>query len=324
MAITKYGDISITTAGWVATEMLNHAEPIIVLQKFGLTKPIPKNKTDTIRFRRVKPFPVDVATLKLQEGVTPQPQDFRYETVSAKLEEYGAFAEITDKIEDIATDPVLSDASIVSGEQAAELTEAVVYGVLRAGTNVFYGGTATKRDDVDKPITLELQRKITKLLKRNRAKFVTRMVGPSVKYGTTALPPSFIAFGHSDIEADLRDIKGFVAAETYGSQVALPFEIGKIEDVRYILSPTLSPITKTTPKSNTPNNVYPIIYIGSNDAYASTALKGAESIEPQVLKPNMPRGSDPLGQRGTVGWKTWFAAERLNELWMARAEVVLT
>jgi len=48
MATTTYGSISQRTAAWAATEMLQHAEPILVLSKFGQSKPLPKNKADTV------------------------------------------------------------------------------------------------------------------------------------------------------------------------------------------------------------------------------------------------------------------------------------
>ncbi|MCD2476522.1 N4-gp56 family major capsid protein, partial [Staphylococcus aureus] len=70
-------------------------------------------------------------------------------------------------------------------------------------------------------------------------------------------------------------------------------------------------------------DVYPIVIVGQ-DAYGTVALKGATAITPMVLNPGTPRGGDPLGQRGTVGWKTYFTAIRLNEAWMARLEVAVT
>ncbi|MCD6006904.1 hypothetical protein [Halomonas sp. IOP_31] len=48
MPNTTYGDISQRTAAWAATDQLNHAEPILVLSKFGQSKPLPKNKADTV------------------------------------------------------------------------------------------------------------------------------------------------------------------------------------------------------------------------------------------------------------------------------------
>jgi len=60
------------------------------------------------------------------------------------------------------------------------------------------------------------------------------------------------------------------------------------------------------------------------DAFASVALKGADSMKPMVLNPDTISKSDPMGQRGYVSWKTWFTAVILNDLWMARLEVAVS
>ena len=67
--MSTYGDIGVRTAAYAATDMLAHAEPVSILSKFGLSKPLPKNKTDTIKYRR--PVPFDALTAPLAEGVTP-------------------------------------------------------------------------------------------------------------------------------------------------------------------------------------------------------------------------------------------------------------
>ena len=51
MANTTYGDISQRTAAYAASEMLSHAEPVLILQKFGLTKPMPKKNSLSINFQ---------------------------------------------------------------------------------------------------------------------------------------------------------------------------------------------------------------------------------------------------------------------------------
>lgn len=72
--------------------------------------------------------------------------------------------------------------------------------------------------------------------------------------------------------------------------------------------------------TGTAADVYPIIYLAP-DAFGLVPLKGANAITPMVMIPNTPRGGDPLGQRGSVAWKTYFTAVILNNGWMARAEV---
>ena len=131
---TTYGDINQRTAAWAATEMLRHAEPVLVLTKFGSSKPMPKNKSETVKFRR--PIPFSAATTPLQEGVTPTAQKMQYEDVQATMQQYGRPIEITDYVNDLAEDPVLKDASMLAGEQQALTQEMVIWGVVKAGTSV--------------------------------------------------------------------------------------------------------------------------------------------------------------------------------------------
>ncbi len=327
MPRTTYGDISQRTAAWAATEMLAHAEPILVLSKFGQSKPLPKNKADTIKFRR--PVPFDVVDTPLIEGETPAAQQMQYEDVEVQIKQWGAWVEITDVVDDLAEDPVLSDASMLCGEQAAETIELQTWGALRAGTNVVYANGAL-RTDVNTPISLAKQRTVTRALKAQRAKKVTQMVGGSPNYSTEPVDAAFVAFAHTDLEADIRDMNGFVPTEKYGSMKALPYEIGKVEDVRYVLSPVLDKFIDAGGAENgmvstggTNADVYPVVYI-AKESYGLIPLKGKGAITPKVLNPDTPRGGDPLGQRGSVGWKTYFVAKILNEAWLARLEVAAT
>jgi len=326
MATTTYTSLSQRTNAFAAKEMLAHAEPILCLAKFGMTKPMPKNKANVIKFRR--PVPLAVATTPLTEGTPPTAKAMTYEDVTVTLSQYGDIVEITDVVHDLAEDPVLKDSAMMCGEQAAETIETLMWGVLQGGTNVFYQN-GTQRSDVNSVISLDKQRAITRALKAERAKKVTSMLSSSVKYGTEAVDAAFIAFAHTDLEADIRDLTGFVPTEKYGSMKALPYEIGKVEDVRYILTPVLTQIedagglasTNTTlSTTGTNSDVYPIIYAGK-DAYGHVALKGAEAMTPTIINPGQLDKSDPLGQKGIVGWKTYHKSFIANQAWMARLEV---
>ena len=329
---TTYGDINQRTAVWAEGTMLEHAEPILVLDKFGDTKPLPKNKADTITFRR--PVPYTVSTSQLVEGVTPAPKQITYENVSVQMGQYGDLVEISDKIVDMAEDPVLANASMLAGEQAAETKELILWGVLRAGTNVFYSGTGTPatRAAVNSTITLNLQRAVVRALKSQRARSITTMISASPKFGTEAVAPAFIAFGHTDCEQDIRDMDGFTPVERYGNfSPVSDYEVGKVEGVRYILSPVLEPFLAAG--SGTLNgmvsagsanvDVYPLIFISKN-CYGTVPLKGAGSMNPTVINPGTVSAADPLGQRGYVGWKMYFASLILNEAWINRVEVGVT
>ena len=325
---STYGDISQRTAAWAATEMLEHARPIIVLADYGQSKPLPKNTAEQVKFRRPKPYVV--STTQLTEGVTPTSHKTVYEDVPATMGQYGDVAEITDRVHDMSEDPVLKDMSMLSGEQAAETIEMVTWGVIKGGTNVVYANSAdTARTDVDGPITLNAQRTCTKFLKSQRARKITSKMSSSVQYGTEAVDAAFLAFGHTDLEPDIRDLPGFTPTEKYGSMKALPYECGKVEDTRYILTPLLEPFlgggavigaTGMTAVDATNVDVYPVVLIGK-ESYGLVPLRGAGAIVPTVLNPGTASKSDVLGQRGYVGWKTWFVCVVLNQAWMVRLEV---
>ncbi len=328
MPNTTYGDISQRTAAWAATDMLEHAEPILVLSKFGKTKPIPKNKAKSAKFRR--PIPFAISTTPLVEGVTPEAQQMQYEDIDVDLDQYGGVCEITDVVADVAEDPVMSDANEMSGEQAAETKEMLVWGFLKAGTNVVYANGAD-RDEVNTPIEDKDISGIVRFLKAQRAKFVTEILSGSPNYATRPIQAGYICFAHTDCQYDIEKLTGFVPVAEYGSRKPLcPEEVGAAGPIRFILTPLLVPFADAggaagTMKSTTGTNadVYPMVVIAKN-SYGHCPLKGANAIKPSVINPGTVSKSDPLGQRGYVGWKMWHAGTILNEAWIIRFEGAVT
>lgn len=334
MAQTEFGDISRTGAAYVVAQALAHAEPVIVLGKFGQIVPMPKNKGETIHFRR--PVPFDPATTPLVEGVTPTAKQMQYERVEATLAEYGDIVQHTNKVEELAAEPsgnqALNDISMLLGEQAAETMELLTYGKLKAGTNVFYDTKAhTLRTDVNSAITKDRQQAVTRSLKASRGKKITAILDGSIKVGTKPVEAAYVAFGHTDLEHDIRAMSGFIPVAEYGSMKPVcAEEIGVVGDVRYVLSPLLesfpdagATVSGFVSTSGTKADVYPVIVI-AKDAFANVPLAGKEAIKPSLLAAGTISKSDPLGQRGYAGWRTWFAAMILNQTWLARLEVAAT
>ncbi len=325
---TQYGDINQRTAAYAAVDMLRHSEPWLILSKMGMTKPLPKNKAETMKFRRA--IPLAVSTVPVVEGVTPTAQKVVYEDVSVTLKQYGRPIEITDKVTELSEDPVMDTATMLAGEQAGATIEQVLYGVLRAGTNVFYANGAS-RNAVNTVLTLNKQRAVTRALAAQKALKITRMLKSGPEYGVSAVEAAYVAVGHTDLESDIRNLTGFIPVAKYGNRQPISeHEIGSVESVRYVLSPDLADFPDAggakgamVSTSGTLADVYPILYFGQ-DAFAQVPLKGEEAIVPMVLNPGTPSKSDPMGQRGYVSWKAWYAAVILNDLWMARLEVAVT
>lgn len=329
MAITAYGDISQRTAAYAVVDMLDHAEAVIVLSKFGLTKEMPKNKADNMKFRR--PIPFSPALTPLTEGVTPASHAMQYEDVSVSMLQYGDWVQISDKVQDMNEDPVLKDATELTGEQIGETKEMLLYGVLKAGTNVARANGAA-RTDINTPVTAPLVQGAVRFLNSQRAKKITSMMSSSPNYGSVSVDGGYIAFGHTDLDYDLENLPGFKKVADYGGRQPLcPEEIGSLGKIRFITSPLLTPFAdgggdKLTMKSTTgvKADVYPIIIVAKN-AFAHVPLKGKNAITPFVRNPDQNIDSNnPMGQWGFVSWKMWNSNAILNQLWMIRLEVAVT
>jgi len=332
MAYTAYGDISPRTAAYAEKQLLARAIPFMVLEKFGQSKPLPANNSKTIVFRRYNALPN--APTALAEGVTPGSLTLSTTDIPCTLTQYGSMVTITDIIMDTHEDAVLNESIELLGEQAAQMIETMRFGILKGGANVVYANGAL-RTAVNTVITLAVQRKSTKALKRQNAEQITKVTKSTPAYGTEPTAKSFIGFIHPDCEADIRNMLGadgktvFVPVEKYGSMSPYENEIGKVEDVRYLSSTIFAPWAdaggaKGTMMSTSGVNadVYPILFVAAN-AYAIVALKGMFALTPMVVNAT-PSDSDPMAQRGRVAWKAMQGAVILNDQWMCRCEVAVT
>ncbi len=327
MALTTYGDISPAVAASSAVEMLKRGQPHLVIQQFGQSKPLGKNDTDTKKFRRYERL--SAATTPLVEGVTPSGSSPTTTDYTAQLAQYGDYLDLTDVIQDLHTDPVLMEYSGMIGEQAALTVEVIAFGIIKAGTTV-YRANGSARSDINTPYTLTIQRKIVRGLKRQLARPFTKKISSSAKFNTESVLPSFIGMVHTDMETTIRGLAGFKDVVDYGSETPYESEIGSVEGVRYLISTIFEAWadaggayagsgTDMITTTGVSADVYPVIILAP-DAFGVVPLKGANAITPMVLNPNVPRGSDPIAQRGSVGWKTYFTAVILNNGWMGRAE----
>ena len=348
-AITSYGDISPAVAAYSVVRMLKRALPYLHIEKFGQTYPLPTNSTQTAKFRRyymvgatgtagpdataASAFSIPVAITPLVEGVTPTGSVLTNQDYTVQLYQYGDFMTMTDVIEDTHTDPVLQQMTDILGEQAASTVETLRFNVLKAGTNVFYSNNVAGRSSVITTISLTDQRRVTTGLNRQNAKKITTVVASTADFNTKSVEAAYMAIVHPDMESDIRSMVGFIPVASYGPHTS-PFEgeIGSVEQVRYLTSTIFTPWadaggTAVTNKlryttANTACDVYPVLFFG-RDAFGIVPLKGKSSMTPMVVNPK-PAPGDPLGQRGTVGWKLWTATVILQDAFMARLEVAAT
>lgn len=342
----QYGDISPAVAAWAVVRMLKRALPLLVFEKFGQTYPLPTNSTQTAKFRRYflsgatgsagsgsGEFYTPLATTPLVEGVTPEGRSLANQDYTVTLAQYGDYVTITDVVSTTHPDNILGEATDILGENAAETVETLRYNVLKAGTNVFYANQVAGRSDVATKISRADQRRVTTALNRQNAKKITSVVASRPDFNTKSVEASYVAVVHPDLETDVRDMDGFKVVADYGPHTT-PWEgeIGSVEQVRYISTTVAKPflaagvVVATAPTLRSQGgvniDVYPVLYF-ARDAFGIVPLKGHSAMTPMVVNPK-PAAGDPLGQRGTVGWKLWTATVILQEAFMVRLEVGAT
>ncbi len=330
-AITYYGDISPRTAAYTAYPLLERALANMVVERFGQQKPLPSKSTRQQKFRRY--LSLARVTAALAEGVTPDAEALTYEDVLSTIEQWGKLVKITDVIEDTHEDPILTEARDLVAEIMAESLEVIRIGVIKAGTSVYRAGNVATRLEVASAFDRGLLRKVVRLLRANKAKYFTQIVKASPNIATEPVGPAFWGMGHTDLESDIRSLSGFVPTEKYSeSERAIPMEVGKCESVRFVLSPLFEPwlaggevlgATGMISVGTVRVDVYPLIIVAP-DAYGIVPMKGKNAVEVKVINPGKPDKSDPLGQRGYVGAKTWHTAVILQDDFMVRIETGAT
>lgn len=325
----KYGDITGQQAARYEKKALRHAEPIIVLGKGSKLTVQPKKATDTVKWRRVIPYAA--ATTPLTEGVAPAGTDFRYEEVTGSLLQYGGWTPLTDVLVDMHEAPVLDDINIQNAEQAARTKEALMWGVLGAATNIVYSGTATATNEVVAPIDRGDAALAVRTLSRNKAKQFTEIVKGGVKIATSPIEAAYLGFTHTDVKDSIRAMDNFVPVAKYGAvKPCSPFEFGSVDEVRYICSPDLDAELDAGGAAGTnisnggsAADVYTTIICGK-DAYGQIQLAGKGSFTPVVRMVGTPSASDPLGQTGSMGWKTYSDELILNQAWIVAIKHTVT
>jgi N4-gp56 family major capsid protein len=331
---TLYGDISPRTAAYAAARLLDRALPQMSMGRFGQQQPIPKNRTNTVKFRRYNGFPPQLTPLA--EGITPAPDQITHTDVEATLRQYGRRVQISDVVMDTHEDPVLMEQTEILGEVAAQTQELVIFNAIRAGTNVLFSGSSNSlRTGINSAVTAAVLNRLIRQLKRQNTKPITRMLAASDKVSTAGIRPAFVVFCHPDLQTDLEAITGFKPPVEYGTYLPIgENEIGAYKELRFLTSTLYAPLLaagtanagQTTFLTNGGSSasaagacdVYQLIAVG-RDAYATISLAGANAVVPMVVNPK-PSDSDPMGQRGHVAFKMYSTACILNDAWMCRVE----
>lgn len=303
MATQTYSGLTAEQKTFYDRTLLSRLTPNLVFAKYGQKKSAPKREGDTINFRKFNSL--DAATTPLTEGVTPAGKSLNITSVTATVAQYGDFVEISDKLDMVGIDPVLTETGQVLGEQAGLTLDTVVRDVVAAGTNVQYANGGISRATVAKTDVLnstEIRKAVRTLRKANAkpvdGKSYVGIVGPDAEFDLMADPL-------------WQDVSKYAA-----STQIFDGELGKLAGVRFVRTSN-APVFVGEGASSA--DVHATMIIGK-DAYGVVDIEGSSKPE-MIVKPHGSAGTaDPLNQRATSGWKALYTAKRLEELSMVRIE----
>ena len=297
-------------------DLLLRAQPLLVHTNWAMVKDVPMNNSMTIKFRRY--FNLPVALTPLSEGITPNGSQLSKVDITAQLEQYGDFVELTDRLTMTTEDPVRMEANEELADQFADTIDQLCRDEIVTGTSVLFAGSATQRNQVaaGNVITQTLVERAEENLKLNRARYITAFVDATQNIATTPLAPAFWAINHTNITRTIRAFAGFLKVEQYSQAGArIDGEIGKVSNTRFVETVNAKIFAGA---GSGGIDVYATLIIAKY-AYAISRISG-HAVE-NIAHPLGSAGSaDPLNQRETVGWKATFVAKILNDAFITRIE----
>ncbi|MEK8206766.1 N4-gp56 family major capsid protein [Paenibacillus sp. FSL L8-0696] len=294
-------------ATFYQTAMLERLIAELVYMKYGEKKNIPKRHGATAQWRRLNSLAV--STTAVTEGVTPDGVNLDISAITATVQTYGAWTKISEFIDLVGLDPLLTETSELMGENAGESEDTIVRDVIYAGTNVQYANAKASRVTLaatDKITALEILR-ARRTLKRNRVKPVN----------IPGRGKGYIAFVHTDVATDLMQLPEWVKANVENAKS--DFQDGIIGKMYGVYFVEVDNGVKYPGAGASGADVYATLFIGRG-AYGIPDVEGSSKPEIIVHGAGSAGTADPLNQYNTVAWKCVFATMRINELCLVRLE----
>ena len=297
---TTGNDLSPEMKTFYDKNLIRIVGPLLVHDRFGQEKPIPRGNGKTIEFRKFSKLPK--ALTPLTEGVAPDGQALNVTPLTATVHQYGAYVKITDMLQLTAIDPIITEATELIGDQAGRTLDTITRDIITAGTNVVFTGGKTARNAVSGADVLtvkDVQKAVTVLKNQNaellEGGYFAVIIHPSVAFDLMQDPE------WKDWQKHVNPDKMYEG------------EIGRISKAVFFES-TEAKIFEGAGADGA--NVYATMVIAKN-AYGKTRIEGGGLQT--IIKSNEQAGG-PLNQYATVGWKATKTAERLVEEYMIRIE----
>lgn len=292
-------DLSASMKTFYKTSFLENERHEQYFNQFGEEQPLPKNEGNIVEWRRMETFAK--ALTPLTEGVTPDGNKLNMSKITQKINQYGDYTTLSDRLEMEAVDPIVMETTEEHGAQAGETLETVTRNEVMSGTNVIYAGGKTSRADLTKADV------ISPTLINQAVTFLKKMHAPKDSTGC------YIGILPTSVIYDLRQSNEWIEAHKYAKPDEIyNGEVGKIHGCRIIDDPE-GKIYKTGVVAT-----YGCVFFGKK-AYGRIKPT-AEALEIIVKQKGSAGSSDPLNQRSSVGWKASHAAKILYQERIIRIE----
>ena len=308
---TTGNDLSAEMKTFYSDYLIDLADPELVHDQFGQKRPIPANGGKKIEFRKYDSLPK--ATTALSEGVTPAGQKLNVSIVTATVNQYGGYIELSDVLLLTAIDNNLMEATKLLASQAGRTLDTITREVLNGGSNVMYAkGTGTSRSTLvggaasdNNYLKVDDVRRAVRALKKVNAPKINGMYAGII---------------NQDVAYDLMSDPDWKYPHQYvDTNNIYKNEIGEIAGVRFAETSEAKIFAKAGASNR---DVYSTLIMGA-DAYGVTEITGG-GLQHIVKQLGSAGTADPLNQRATAGWKAMKTAERLVEQYLIRIESTST
>jgi len=185
--------------------LLDRLQDNVYWMKYGKKQNIPKNAGATTSWRRLE-MPA-VTTTAITEGTTPTGIDLTINKISATVQQFGTYTKLTDFIDLVGLDPLLTEVSQLFGEHAALTMDIIVRDIVKAGTNAQFAGSVASRALLVAGGVISaagIQRARATMVKNN----VKKIKLPNGKMG-------YLAFVHPDTVTAIMNLTEWAAQNTY-------------------------------------------------------------------------------------------------------------
>ena len=276
-----------------------------VFTNLGIEKEIPKNSgTTTVSFRRYLSLGVSAGLTKekLAEAVAPTPLRVEAQKVQGTVNQYGAYIEETDWVDEIHMDDIESIYMPELSRHAAEVIEREILSSFSDASEYFVNSKTSVDGFTEvsgNVLTLKEMRKVA-LIMRNQ-----RRSGHS-KFGGK---PVFVV--HPNVIEDLLDDADLLNRILTPGNDNSPIKNGSLQQYKmygfYVIESLIMPVASNTSSVNVYTSImlgrepYAVIKLGSNRVrFYQTGFKAEKT--------------DPLAQKATFGYKLWTGSKVLDPM----------